>query len=868
MMPVSYFNAGTPAERTRVSLGAVLLAALLLFAAAAPADEADDDPATFAERIEGRTSIRGLFDLYPGDDGRVLASLPPGADDGTLLRFIHALRLTRGLGSNPLGLDRGWGNSGRILRFRRIGPRVLLEAENHRYRAETSNVLEQNAVAESFARSFLWTTDVLAESPEGRILIDLSGFLTQDGLGLGQRLSSDGGAFELDRERSMPDASSVLAFPDNVEIDAWMTFSGTLPGAQIRATAADPHHVTLVQHHSFVRLPDDGYRVRQADPRSGSFEQAFRDFAAPLDEPILRSHAVRQRLQYVEAGKPESGIAEPIVFYIDPGAPEAIRDALIDGASWWADAFEAAGFPGGYRVELLPEDVHPLDIRYNVVQWVHRQTRGWSYGGGIIDPRTGELIKGHVILGSQRVRQDRMIFEGLAGTAATGTGQDDDPVQLSLDRIRQLSAHEIGHALGFGHNFAASSLGRASVMDYPAPWIDVRDGALDFSRAYDRGIGEWDRVSARWLYAEFPPDVDEEAALDSILDQAFEQGLLYIADEHGRSVSGAHPRASVWDNGDDAVTELERAVAVRALALANFGADRIAEGRPLTELHRVLVPIYLFHRYQVDAAAKLLAGTEFSYGKRGATYRPPAPVPAAQQQRALHALLSTLEPGFLDLPDAVLAVLPPGTRGFGFVDAPPETLSGRTGPIFDRFMAAETAADLTLKALFDSQRAERLLHQHTLDRDLPSLASVLEAAERQLMDNLRGAGHADHRVIAQRVVTRYVAALIAMDSATASPEVRAGARAALAGLPDALPRRQDAAWSAWLKQQVAQHLDRPAPPLEAGSRGPTIPPGSPIGAATTSPQDRFGPGPGSGTTAIGTSASGPVFVEERCWHCR
>ncbi len=826
-----------------------LLALAVALTAPAGAADAEPEEPSFVERIDGLDRSQGFVETYiDRTDGRVLVALPAADQDGTMLRFIHALRLTRGLGSNPLGLDRGWGNSGRILRVRRIADRVMVEAENHRYRAQTENRLERDAVAESFARSFLWTTEVLAEADDGRVLVDLSGFLTLDELGLARRLSSDGGAFKPAADRSLPDVDSLLVFPDNIEIDVWMTFTGDEPGAQIRATAADANSVTLVQHHSFVRLPDDGYRVREADPRAGAFEQNFRDFAAPLDEAVVRSYAVRQRLQYIEPGNPDSGVDEPIVFYIDPGAPERIREALIDGASWWAEAFEAAGFEDGYRVELLPEDAHPLDVRYNVVQWVHRQTRGWSYGGGVIDPRTGELIKGHVILGSQRVRQDRMIFEGLAGTAATGTGRADDPVEISLDRIRQLSAHEIGHALGFGHNFAASSRDRASVMDYPAPWIDLRDGELDFSRAYGRGIGAWDRVAARWLYAEFPPGTDEGVELDAILAEAAESGLIYIADEHGRTTGGAHPDASVWDNGDDAVVELERTLAVRAHALARFGADRIAIGRPLTELREVLVPIYLYHRYQVDAVAKSLGGVRFVYGKRGAPFEPPAPVAAAVQRRALNALLDTLTPATLDLPDAVLDVLPPGTRGFGYAEAPPETLASRSEPAFDPFTAAETAADVTFAALMDPRRAERLVRQHALDEGLPSLETVLESIEVRIAKGLQRADAARSRVLAQRVVARFAAALIDLDRPSASPEVRAAVRAALRSLDDELPRRTDPAFAGWLRAQISGHLDRPAAPFEPGAPGPEIPPGSPIGSGN-------GPPAGSG-------------VVEACWHCR
>jgi hypothetical protein len=448
-----------------------------------------------------------------------------------------------------------------------------------------------------------------------------------------------------------------------------------------------------------------------------------------------------------------------------------------------------------------------------------------------------------VILGSQRVRQDRMIFEGLAGTAATGTGRDDDPVELSLDRIRQLSAHEIGHALGFGHNFAASSNDRASVMDYPAPWVRVRNGTLDFSRAYDSGIGDWDKTSARWLYAEFPPGTNEETALDAILNEAFDDGLLYIADEHGRSVGTAHPAASVWDNGGDATAELEEVLAVRAHALDRFGPDRLAEGRPMSELQDVLVPIYLYHRYQIDAAAKSLGGVHFEYGKRGQAFTSPEPVAREQQLEALEVLLETLSPEQLDLPDSAFEALGPGTRGFGYSEAEPERLASRTQPAFDLFTAAETAADITLNALLDHRRAERLVRQHALDDDLPSLGAVLRAIEGQATTALRRADTDRSRVIAQRVIARYAAALIELDSAIASPEVRATARGGMKSLSDTLPRNTDAAFEGWLNALIDGHLSRLAPPLDPVPVAPEVPPGSPIGSAGSA-------------------------VTESCWHCR
>ena len=838
-----------------------LVWAPLLIALAAPGnapassedESAVDKQDSFAEATAGLVLDQGFIDIYSSPEkGKVLALLPPADPDadqsGVLLRFIHAQRLSAGLGSNPLGLDRGWGNSGRILRFRRIGERVIAEVENHRYRAVTPNPLERRAVSDSFATSFVWSTGIVAENDDGRVLIDLAGLLTADTLGLAQTLSRDGGKFSRADDRSLPDASSLLVFPDNVEVDAWITFAGDEPGREIQATAADAGAVTLVQHHSFVRLPDDGYRVRRADPRTGTFALGFYDYAAELDEPVVDGYAMRHRLQYNEPGRPESGVRDPLVFYIDPGAPERIRQALVDGASWWREAFAAAGFEDGFRVEVLPEDAHPLDIRYNVVQWVHRQTRGWSYGGGIIDPRTGEMIKGHVILGSQRVRQDRMIFEGLAGVDAVGSGGDDDPVELALDRIRQLAAHELGHALGFGHNFAASTNDRASVMDYPAPWIRVDAlGELDFSRAYDQGIGEWDKLVARWLYAEFAPDTDERDRLDRIVAEAADRGLRFVADQHARSVATGHPFGAVWDNGADPIDALGEALAVREHALERFAVDRIAAGRPLAALREVLVPIYLYHRYQVDAAAKSLGGMRFSYAVRGGAGEHPTPVAPNDQRRALDMLLETLDPDRLDLPDRIVRMMPPSYNGYWF-DIGGETLPARTEPAFDPFTAAETAADLSFRALLNPARAERLVAQNALDPAMPSLSEVVDAVQERLFADLTSTDSDRSIVISQRLLARFAAALMELDTGSNSPQVQGIASAGLRNLARETGRaRGMRAFGEWMSARIESHLERPAPPSSPASSGPDVPPGSPIGAS---------------------SSAGVVnWLAEDCWHC-
>ena len=789
----------------------LLLPLVLLLAACAPSasESGASDP------LAGFEMREGFIDIHVDEKtNRIFAHLPEPGEDGVSLRLIHSARLTAGLGSNPVGLDRGWGEGGRIIVFRQMGDKVIIEEESQRYRASADNPLEARAVKESFARSFLAALPIVKEAGKGT-LVDMTAFLTSDSLNLVQYLKdAKQGSFKVAEDRTFVDTDKALAFPDNVEIDVFFTLSSADAGQEVATTAANGKDATLIQHHSFVRLPEAGFEPLISDPRAGVIEQTHYNYSAPLSANIETRFARRYRLERDADGN----VVKPIIFYIDSGAPEPIRSALVDGAKWWEEAFEAAGWEGAYRVELLPEDAHPLDIRYNTVQWVHRQTRGWSYGGGVSDPRTGEMLKGHVNLGSLRVRQDRMIFEGLLGADKTNSGAADDPVQLALARIRQLSAHEVGHALGFAHNFAGSSDSKSTVMDYPAPDVRLVNGKLDVSNAYGVGIGEWDKISASWLYGDLSPD-DKE----TLLKTAQAKSITFVADLDGRSSGTAHPDASVWDNGSDPVASLKNVMAVRAYALQRFGPSNLPEGRPQSELNAAIVPIYLYHRFQVAAAAKLIGGVSFTYGEDAG---PGQIVPPARQRAALNAVLDTIDPEALDLPDEVLAHLTPRLASWNFADNDRELFRKTAHPAFDTVSAAETAADLTFDVLLHPQRAARLVEFHRRDARNPSLDDVL----RQTFDRVMSTPKQGRTgAIAYAVQARYAFALMELADSDSGPAVKAAAFNLLGDMEKQLEAHKSAE-NAWLATQIQAYRYRPAPASKPAAPAKALPPGSPIGS--------------------------------------
>lgn len=624
--------------------------------------------------------------------------------------ILYQTSLPAGLGSNDVGLDRGIMGTTYIVKFNRVGNKILMITPNYSYRAVNGDLAEKRAVEQSFAQSTIWGFTVAAES-NGSVLVDATDFLLRDALQVSTTLqNTKQGSYSIDATRSAMYLQRTKNFPLNTEFETTVTFVNKdgKPGNYINAVTPAPEAITLRMHHSFVQLPDNNFKTRLYDTRSPYITNSYFDYSTPVTEPIQKNYIIRHRLQKKDPAAAKSEAINPIIYYLDNGTPEPIRSALMEGASWWNQAFESAGFINAFQVKILPETADPMDLRYNMINWVHRATRGWSFGNPIVDPRTGEIIKGNVTLGSLRVRQDYLIAQGLlAPFENSDFPADNKMLQMALQRLKQLAAHEVGHTLGLMHNYISSSQNRASVMDYPPPMVTLNsNNEIDLSTAYTNEIGDWDKVSIQYGYEQFPQETNETTALDKILTDATKKGFTFISDRDARDPGGMHPNAHLWDNGKDPVTELKNVMKVRAKALSQFGENNIRKGTPMAMLEDVLVPIYLFHRYQIEAVSKVVGGLYYSYAIKGDGQMITRAVTKEEQLNALIAITDCIDPKVLEIPDNILKLIPPRPAGY---DYNKELFNRRTGLSFDPLAAAEAAADIPLSFLFNTNRLNRLV---------------------------------------------------------------------------------------------------------------------------------------------------------------
>lgn len=637
--------------------------------------------------------------------------------------FLYVSSLATGVGSNDIGLDRGQLGSERLVKFIKRGNKLLLVQPNLYYRAETENLSEKKSVDQAFAKSVLFGFEIIDKYKDS-YKIDFTPFLKYDRHGVAKTLKNKNqGSYSVDLSKSSIEMFNTKAFPRNVEFEALLTFYGNAKGNLVRSVVPDPNNITVTQHHSFIQLPDNDYQPRKFDPRSGAIFIEFMDYSTPVDQEMVKKYIIRHRLKKKNPSLAVSEPVEPIIYYLDPGTPEPVKSALIDGASWWNEAYESIGFKNAFQVKVLPENIDPMDCRYNVIQWVHRSTRGWSYGASVVDPRTGEIIKGHVSLGSLRIRQDYMIAQALSKNPFKNKSNNEKMLDLALSRIRQLSAHEIGHTLGFAHNFAASTNNRSSVMDYPHPLIEIKNNEIYFNNAYDSGIGEWDKITVAYSYSEFNGNQDEDMELNNILNNATAKGFRFISDYDARSLDGSHAYAHLWDNGDVAYEGLDEVINIRRKAIQNFSEFNVPKGSPNSVLEDVFVPLYFFHRYQTEAAAKIIAGMDYNYSLTGSNQSKFSYLNKNIQLNALSSLMKTIEADFLAIPKGKLELFPP--RAFGYPRTR-ESFKSNLGPAFDPFSVSETSADMTLSLILRPKRLNRLIYQHALDNSNLSLNELYD----------------------------------------------------------------------------------------------------------------------------------------------
>ena len=773
---------------------------------------------------KGITKYEGYFTFYYDETkDKIFLQIDKLNSD-----FLYVRSLSEGVGSNDIGLDRGQLGGGVVVYFKKAGNKILMVQPNQDFRAITDNIEEKKSVKEAFAKSVLHGF-VIKEEKNGAFLVDATSFFMRDAHGVSRTLARNKqGSYSLDKSKSAFSLGRTKAFPKNVEFDVLLTFKGTPKGYNIMSVTPDASLVTVHQHHSFVELPDNNYKPRRYDPRSGSWQMSYLDYSTPVNESIKKRFIYRHRLEKKNPNAKISEAKEPIFYYLDRGTPEPVRSALLEGGRWWNQAFEAAGYKNAFQFKMLPEGADMLDVRYNVVQWVHRSTRGWSYGASISDPRTGEIIKGHVSLGSLRIRQDYLIAQALQAPFKNNTIDDDFALQMAIARIRQLSAHEIGHTLGFAHNFAASTNGRTSVMDYPHPKFFLKDGKIDFSNAYDDKIGAWDKVTVAYSYQDFPKGTDENKALNTILENAFANGLKYLSDADARPQGSASATAHLWDNGNNIHDELYNILKIRKTAIANFSIDNIKTNQPYSVLEDVFVPLYFFHRFQTEATTKLIGGLEYSYAVKGGNQKVVKRISGTTERIALQAVLQTLSVNEIAIPKDKLNLFPPRAIGYG---RSRESFKSKLGVAFDAFSAVETASEMTLNLLLNPQRMSRLIAHKSLNKRQLGLEELIdELIAKTIKKNHKDTYYKELQNVINTKVLEQLFYLAAYKNQY--KQVNAIVLFKLKEIKDTIQNKKSSGTQKIYDEAMIHSIDKflKNPTSFKKSRAPKIPDGSPIGS--------------------------------------